>query len=59
MSEMHQDNLDLYIVLVGHLQKTKKESNNLKEEEIHDILIKMSRIKLVFCMTWLMKILKI
>ena len=51
MSEMHQGNLDLYIVLVGHLQKTKKESNNLKEEEIHDVLIKMNRIKLVFCMT--------
>ena len=37
MSEMH---LDLSIVLVDHLQKTKKESKNLKEQEIQDLFIK-------------------
>ena len=36
MSEMH---LRL-IVLVDHLQKTKKEYKNLKKQEIHDIFIK-------------------
>ena len=34
------DLLDLLIVLVDRLQKTKKESKNLKKQEIHDIFIK-------------------
>ena len=38
MPEMHL-RLDLYIVLVDHLQKTKKESENLKKQEIKDIFI--------------------
>ena len=38
LCEMH--NLDLLIVLVGHLQKTKKGNKNLKKREIHDIFIK-------------------
>ena len=37
MPEMH---LNLHIVLVDHLQKTKKEYKNLKKQEIHDIFIK-------------------
>ena len=34
MSEKHLHNLDLYIVLVNHLQKTKKEYTNLKKQYI-------------------------
>ena len=34
-----KDNLDLHIVLVGHLQKTKKEYNNLRKKEIQDLFI--------------------
>ena len=37
MPEIH---LDLHIVLVDHLQKTKKEYKNLEKQEIHDICIK-------------------
>ena len=37
MPEIH---LDLHIVLVDHLQKTKKEYKNLEKQEIHDIFIK-------------------
>ena len=32
--------MDLHIVLVDHLQKTKKEFINLKRQEIHNIFIK-------------------
>ena len=35
MPEMHLSNLDLDIVLVGHLQKTKEESKNLKKQETY------------------------
>ena len=49
----------MHIVLVDHLQETKKEYKNFKKKEIHDIFIKMNQIKLVFSMTWLMEILKI
>ena len=45
-------------MLVDHLQKTKKESKNLKKQEIHDIFIK-TNLKLIFNMTWLMEISKI
>ena len=37
MPEIH---LDLHIVLVDHLQKTKNEYKNLEKQEIHDIFIK-------------------
>ena len=40
MSEMHLDSQDLHTVLVGHLQKTKKEYKNLNKHEIQDIFIK-------------------
>ena len=39
MPEMHVRQ-DLQIVLVDHLQKTKKEYKNIKKQEIHNILIK-------------------
>ena len=42
MPEMHLRHLDLHIVLVGCLQKTKKEYKNLKKQEIHDIFIKVN-----------------
>ena len=32
--------LELHIVLLNHLPKTKKEYKNLKKREIHDIFIK-------------------
>ena len=42
MPEMHLrlTVLDLHIVFVDHLQKTKKEYKCLKKQEIRDILIK-------------------
>ena len=51
--------IDLHIVLVDHLQKTKKEYKQLKKEEIHNIFIWTKLMKLVFNMTWLIEILKI
>ena len=39
MPEIH---LDLHIVLVDHLQKTKNEYKNLEKQEIHDIFIKIN-----------------
>ena len=45
------------LVLVDHLQKIKKELKNLKKQEIR--VTKMSLIRLVFNMIWLMGILKI
>ena len=38
MSEMHLRQPGF--TLVGHLQKTKKESRNLKKQDINDIFIK-------------------
>ena len=40
MPKMHLRQLDLYLVLVDHLQKTKKESKNLKKQKIQDMFIK-------------------
>ena len=40
-------------------QKTKNDSKNLKKQEIHNMFIKMNKIRLVFNMTWHMNILKI
>ena len=42
----------LLIVLVDHLQKTKKESKNLKKQEMLTLFRKMSLIRLVLNMTW-------
>ena len=49
----------MLIVLVDHLQKTKKEYKDLKKQEIHNIFIKTNLINFVSNMTWLMEILKI
>ena len=38
--EMHSRQSDLHIVLLDHLQKSKKEYKKLKKQEIHDIFIK-------------------
>ena len=46
-------------MLVDHLLKTKKEYENLKKQEIHDIFTEMNYIKIVFSMIWFMEILKI
>ena len=59
MPEMDLRQPDLHIILMDHLQKTKKEYKNLKKQEIHDMYIKTNWIKLVFNMKWLMEILKI
>ena len=40
MPGMHLRQLDLHIVLVDHLQETKKKHKNLKKQEIHEIFIK-------------------
>ena len=40
MSEIHLRQPGLHITLVDHLQKAKKECENLKKQEIHDIFIK-------------------
>ena len=45
------------LVLVDHLQKIKKEFKNLKKQEVR--VTKMSLIRLVFNMIWLMGISKI
>ena len=57
--EMRLRQPEFILVLVFHLQKTKKEYKNLKKQEIHDIFIKTNYIQLVLNMTWLMDILKI
>ena len=57
--EMHLRHLVLLIVLVVHLQKTKKEFKNLCKLEIQILFIKMNLIKLAFNVIWLMEILKI
>ena len=42
MREMHLKSLDLVIVLVDHLLKTKKEFKNLKKQELQNIFAKMN-----------------
>ena len=42
MPEMHLKLLDLLIVFVGHLLRTKKEFKNLKKQEIQNIFTEMS-----------------
>ena len=51
--------MDLRIVLVDHLLKTKKELKNLKKQETQDIFTKMNLVRPLFNMIWLMEILKI
>ena len=43
MSEMHLRQPVNHTVLVGHLQKTKKEYKNLNKHEIQDIFFKRTR----------------
>ena len=57
MPEMHLKQPGL--VLVDHLQKINQESKNLKKQEIRVIFTKMSLIRLVLNIIWLMGILKI
>ena len=60
MPEMHLREPGItYIVLVDDLPKIKKECKYLKKQDIHDVFIKMDKIKLVFNMKWLMEILRI
>ena len=59
MPEMHYDKLDLQIVLVDHLLKTKKEFKNIKNQGIQYIFIKKNYIKPAFSIAWLMVVLKI
>ena len=54
MPEMHLDNLVLLTVLVVHSQKTKKELKSLRRLETQTLFTKMSLIRLVFNMRWLM-----
>ena len=48
MPEMHLKQPDLLIMLVKHLQKTKKKFRNLKKWEIQTIFTKMNLIRLIF-----------
>ena len=41
LPEMHLK-LDLHVVFVGQLQKTKKEYKNFRKQYIYDILVKTS-----------------
>ena len=43
----------------GPFTKTKKEFRNFKKQEVQTIFTKMNLIRLVFNITWLMKILRI
>ena len=56
---MPEDSQDSYSGCGPFFKKTRKVYKNLKKQEIHDIVIKMNWIKLVFNMTWLTEILKI
>ena len=53
MPEMHLKQPGLLTVLVIHLLKTKKELKSLCKLEIQTLFTKMSLIKLVFNMKWL------
>ena len=58
MAEIHLS-LDLFIVLVDYLEKTKKEYKRLKKQEIQNIFIKKNQINLAFnrrCIMWVLKI---
>ena len=51
MPEMHLKQPVLKYSVCGPFTRTKKEYKNLKKQEIHNILIKTNKIKLVFNMT--------
>ena len=53
MPKMHLKQPGLLTVLVIHLLKTKKELKSLCKLEIQTLFTKMSLIKLVFNMKWL------
>ena len=59
MSEMHLKQPRFTDKLVVHLLKTKKELKNLCKQETQIIFTKMTLIKLVFSMIWLMVNIKI
>ena len=57
--EIHLKSLNLLMVFVYHLLKTKKYFKNLMKQELQNIFTKMNLMKLVFNMAWLLEILKI
>ena len=59
MPEMHLKQSGFTYKLVVHLLKTKKELKNLCKQETQIIFTKMTLIKLVFSMIWLMVNIKI
>ena len=59
MPKMHLREPRFTYSACGHFAKNKAQCKNLKKQEIQNIFIKMSYIKLAFNMTLLMKILKI
>ena len=59
MSEMHLKQPGFTYSACGTFTKNKERIIKLKKQEIQDIFIKMSWIKLIFNMIWLIEILKI
>ena len=59
MPEMHLKQLGFTNSACGPFTKNKERIQNLKKQEIQTIFTKMSLIRLVFNMIWLMEILKI
>ena len=56
MPEMHLKQPGFTYSACDHLLKTKKDFKNLKKQEIKTIFTKMNLIRLVFSMTWHLKI---
>ena len=59
MPEMHLKQLGFTNSACGPFTKNKERIQNLNKQEIQTIFTKMSLIRLVFNMIWLMEILKI
>ena len=59
MPEMHLKQLGFTNSACGPFTKNKERIQNLNKQEIRTIFTKMSLIRLVFNMIWLMEILKI
>ena len=59
MPEMHLKQLGFTNSACGPFTKNKERIQNLKKQEIQTTFTKMSLIRLVFNMIWLMEILKI
>ena len=59
MPEMHLKQPGLTYSACGSFTKNQEEFKNLKKQEKQVIFTKMSLIRLVFSMIWLMEILKI